>query len=104
MWRSIRQYSLMTLILVGLGCQHPKGMTNTKQPPDPLLISKKPVEGKPTSYEPRTMWREPQAPESPAREAVVLQAPTGRAEPVGYRSAEQGGVSIGKPRWLPESK
>ena len=97
MWRRIGQLSLMALILGGLGCQHPKPLATTKQPPDPLLTSKKPVEGKPTSYTPSTSWREPQPPSVPARDFVVQQPKLGL--PV---TAEEAGVSIGKPRWQPD--
>jgi hypothetical protein len=56
------------MILGGLGCQNSKPLVNNKQPPDPLLISKKPVEGKPTAYTPSA------TPE--------------QAVPVGYRSGQ----------------
>jgi hypothetical protein len=57
MWRCIRQLGLTALVLGGLGCQNPKMATNNKQPPDPLLISKKPVEGR--SYSSSTASHDP---------------------------------------------
>ena len=87
MWRKIWQLTVMALIVGGLGC------------PDPLLISKKPVEGKPTSYEPAAVtWHEPKPPAEPTRNDVVQQPYTGRPVPVGYLPADDNGVSIGKPR------
>src|SRR4051812_9345664 len=103
MWRRIRLFGVMALMAGGIGCQHHKTAVNgTKQPPDPLLISKKPVEGKPTSYEPATVtWREPKPPGEPGRDAVAQQPYTTRPVPVGYRPADDNGAAIGKPRWLP---
>ncbi len=99
MWRRIRQLSGMALLSVSFGCQHPKPLTNTKPPPDPLLMSKKPIEGRPTSYgTTSTSWRQPEAPDSPVRDAVVQQPNLGRPVVVGYSPPEDTGVSIGKPR------
>ena len=97
MSRRIWHFSVVALIVAGLGCQHHSNTAaNNKQPPDPLLISKKPVEGKPTSFEPGAFaWREPQA---PARES---QPTASKPVPVGYRPADDTGVRIGKPAWLP---
>jgi hypothetical protein len=92
----------MALVVVGLGCQHHNSAVNTKAPPDPLLISKKPVEGKPTSYSPSTAWRDPQPPAVPPRDAVVEKSGPSQPVPVGYR--QDAGVSIGKPRWLPDGQ
>jgi hypothetical protein len=87
MWSGIRRSTLLALILGGLGCQTNKSAVSTKQPPDPLLISKKPVEGRPTSYEPTAV----------AREAQPIST-----QPV--RLVEGTGVSLGKPRWLPDDR
>jgi hypothetical protein len=96
MWRWIRQLGLTALIVGGLGCQHPKAAVNTKTPPDPLLISKKPVEGRPTALSSATSTgRDPQP-------AATQQPSTGRPIPAGYRSPED--ASIGKPRWLPDGQ
>jgi hypothetical protein len=49
MQRSLRRAVLASAILsAALGCTRSVVQQN-KQPPDPLLVSKKPVEGKPTS-------------------------------------------------------
>ncbi len=105
MRRKIWQFSVMALIVGGIGCQHHKTAVNGKQPPDPLLISKKPVDGKPTSYEPASVtWREPKPPAEPVSNAVVQQPNTGRSVPVGYRPSEDSGAAIGKPRWLPNGQ
>ncbi len=104
MWPGIRQCSVMALLVVSLGCQHNKMAGTTKTPPDPLLISKKPVEGKPTAYTPSTAWRDPQPPAVPSRDAVVQKPTSGQPIPVGYRPTQDAGASIGKPRWLPDGQ
>ena len=105
MWRRIWQFGVMALTVGAIGCQHHKTAVNGKQPPDPLLISKKPVEGKPTSYEPATVtWRDPKPPAEPARDAVVQQPFMSRPVSVGYSPSADIGAAIGKPRWLPSAQ
>ena len=104
MWRRIGYATAAALILVALGCQHNKSAVSTKVQPDPLLISRKPVEGKPTSYTSSTAWREPQPPAAPAPSAVVQRPVTTQSIPVGYRPTQDTGATIGKPRWLPDGQ
>jgi hypothetical protein len=51
MGRRLRRIGLMTLILGGaaLGCT--RSAVQHKEPPDPLLVTKKPVEGRPRGAE-----------------------------------------------------
>jgi hypothetical protein len=51
MRRPFRRLALAAALAAGAlaGCQH--SAVQTKQPPDPLLVTKKPVEGKPRSPE-----------------------------------------------------
>jgi hypothetical protein len=62
--------SLLLLLLLGgivMGCH--KSMVQQKVPPDPLLISKKPIEGKSEQGEPFLATRiDPQPPPLPRRE------------------------------------
>lgn len=60
---------LLALLIGGivLGCHKP--MVQQKQPPDPLLISKKPIEGKETPGDPVLVPRiDPQQPPLPRHE------------------------------------
>ncbi len=60
---------LLALLIGGvvLGCH--KNMVQQKQPPDPLLISKKPIEGKATPGDPVLFPRiDPQQPPMPRRD------------------------------------
>jgi hypothetical protein len=51
MGRTIYRVLLMAALLVGVAPGCTRSAVKQKQPPDPLLLSKKPVEGKPTSLE-----------------------------------------------------
>jgi hypothetical protein len=105
MWRRIWQIGQMALLFAGLGCQHSKTATTPKPPPDPLLMSKKPIEGRSTAYETTTTsWRQPQPPDAPVRETVVQQPNLGRPVPVGYRPVDEAGAGISKPRSLPDEQ
>lgn len=64
LWR----IGLLTLLLVAVtfGCHKP--VVQQKTPPDPLLVSKKPIEGKTESGEPPLSARiDPQPPPLPPR-------------------------------------
>jgi hypothetical protein len=66
MWRTVGRACLAALVVgsVGLGCQ--KQAVQQKVPPDPLLTSKKPVEGNPAAAVPQwTVHLEPPAPTVP---------------------------------------
>lgn len=48
MSRSLRQFALLATVLTAAGAGGcTRSLVQHKQPPDPLLVSKKPVEGKP---------------------------------------------------------
>jgi hypothetical protein len=73
MRRSLRSTALAAALLgATIGCTR-SVVQSGKQPPDPLLVSKKPVEGKPTSWQwPREIVRvDPQPPQSPADGAAL---------------------------------
>jgi hypothetical protein len=64
---------LITLLVLGLelGCH--KSAVQHKEPPDPLLVTKKPVEGRPRPAEGAdTVYREPPPPPIPSREPFPL--------------------------------
>jgi hypothetical protein len=74
MQRSLRRAALAAAILgATFGCTRSMVQQNNKQPPDPLLVSKKPVEGKPTSNTaPRDMARvDPQPPAFPMYDGTM---------------------------------
>jgi hypothetical protein len=104
MWPRTRQWSVVALIFAGLGCQHHSTSVNTKQPPDPLLISKKPVEGKPSSFTRSTAWPEPHPPAAPAPDAVVQKPGPAQPIPASYRPTADAGAAIGRPGWLPDGQ
>jgi hypothetical protein len=82
MLRPFRRAALAAAIFsVALGCNRSVVQQN-KQPPDPLLVSKKPVEGKPTSStNPRTLVRvDPQPPAMPGQETAF--AASDQANPI----------------------
>jgi hypothetical protein len=84
MRRTVGRVGLLTLLLTGLtlGCHKP--MVQHKAPPDPLLISKKPIEGKPELAEPVQAVRiEPLPPALPPPLAPDLMGP-GRQRTVNY--------------------
>jgi len=84
MRRTVGRVGLLTLLLTGLtlGCHKP--MVQHKPPPDPLLISKKPIEGKPEVGEPVQAVRiEPLPPPLPPPLAPDLMGP-GRQRTVNY--------------------
>ena len=103
MWRGLRHCGWTALILGALGCQHSKTAVNTKQAPDPLLISKKPVEGRAATYE-ASAARDPQPPAPPRDASADKSSATKPLRPTGYRPSDDPGVSIGKPRWLPNGQ
>jgi hypothetical protein len=72
MGRKLRQAGLMTLVLVfAVGCTKPA--VQHKEAPDPLLISKKPVEGRQRSPEAvTTALNEPPPPPLPGREPAPV--------------------------------
>jgi hypothetical protein len=79
MQRSFRRAVLAAAILVAaVGCTRSMVQQN-KQPPDPLLVSKKPVEGKPTSNSSgRVLTRvDPQPPALPADDPILNAAAPG---------------------------
>src|SRR5262249_34840861 len=74
--------------------------------PDPLLMSKKPVEGRTSPSEPAvTAARDPQPPPIPGRDPAGQQT-TWTLPPVPgvARGPEEVPVSMGKPRRLPEGR
>src|SRR5262249_28397490 len=96
MGRRLRRLALLTLLGV-LGCQHKTSMLQPKAtPPDPLLISKKPVDGRPHRGHPLTPT-EPRAPGEP----VAQNKPTARSVDLGYRSPDNTSASIGRPQIVP---
>jgi hypothetical protein len=77
MYRSFRRAALaVALFSAVVGCTRSM-VQNKPQPPDPLLVSKKPVEGKPSSYS---------AP--PAQAPVFTAEETGRQEVPAMLSSE----------------
>jgi hypothetical protein len=71
MRRTLRRAALAAALFgTATGCTRSVVQQN-KQPPDPLLVSKKPVEGKPTSLAgPRSLARvDPRPPVFPAEDA-----------------------------------
>lgn len=67
MWRKTTRLVLAAAVIggVSLGCS--RQLVQQKVPPDPLLTSKKPLEGKPGAAESRYSARlEPPAPPAPA--------------------------------------
>ena len=82
MQRSMRRAALAAAILgATFGCTRSM-VQQTKQPPDPLLVSKKPVEGKPTSNTaPRAIARvDPQPPAFPTYDGTInVASPDGPA-------------------------
>jgi hypothetical protein len=61
------------------GCH--KNAVQHKEPPDPLLVTKKSVEGRPRSPEASTAWNEPTPPPVPNREPLPLTAQQGPVVP-----------------------
>lgn len=62
MWLTIRKHGILYILLMSLltGC----GRSAVRQPQDPLLISKKPIEGKPQQSDPAALaYHEPGAPQ-----------------------------------------
>ena len=98
MRRRLRWLTCLAGLLGAVGCQHKTSMTQPKaQPPDPLLISKKPVDGRPNGAY-ATVAREPSAP----RETVVQQEQTiSRPIRMSFRPPDDTGVTIDRPRTLP---
>jgi hypothetical protein len=73
MHRTLLRAVLLSLLLGGvvLGCHKP--MVQQKVPPDPLLISKKPIEGRSQLGEPVLSTRiDPQPPPVPRRETQPI--------------------------------
>jgi hypothetical protein len=57
------------MVFAGTGAGCKRSLVREKSPPDPLLVSKKPVEGKPDALEPRASARsEPPPPPLPGIE------------------------------------
>jgi hypothetical protein len=74
---------LATLVLGGLtlGCH--RNAVQKKQPPDPLLVTKKPVEGRPHAPEPEASVRaEPPEPPAPAADLRTVSVPPSPPAPV----------------------
>jgi hypothetical protein len=76
MSRPLRQLALLAAVVAAAGGGCTRSLVQHKQPPDPLLVSKKPVEGKPrTAAAPRgeaTARVDPPAPPNGiARDATV---------------------------------
>jgi hypothetical protein len=99
MGRRLGQLGFLTLLLAGLGCQTSKTsvMQPKPTPPDPLLISKKPVEGRSRGGDPLLTY-EPSAPREP-----VASRDQSRNKPIslGYRPSDESGVNIGRPTTTP---
>ena len=82
MRRTIGGVGVLTLLLTGftLGCHKP--MVQHKPPPDPLLISKKPIEGKPEVGEPvRAARLDPLPPPLPRRDTPPASDMTATVQP-----------------------
>jgi hypothetical protein len=75
MRRTLLNVGLISLILgAAVGCN--KQVVREKTPPDPLLVSKKPVEGKPHEGEPvHTARLDPPAPPQPAAGTATVAVP-----------------------------
>lgn len=76
MWRFCMGFLLISSFT--LGCH--RAAIQQKQPPDPLLVSKKPIEGKSVSANPTptsdpTARRSPVAPVMPGREPALVTVP-----------------------------
>jgi hypothetical protein len=72
MKKTLWRIAALTLLLgaVTFGCSKPL-VQQQKTPPDPLLISKKPIEGKPAGGDPSLATRiDPQPPPLPPRREV----------------------------------
>jgi hypothetical protein len=86
MWHRLRQATLAALVVgVGaFGC-HRTAVREKQPPPDPLLVSKKPIEGRPHSGEPRPTARgevPPPAPPGGDFATVSTPADTSQLRPV----------------------
>jgi hypothetical protein len=77
------QSALATGLLAGalVGCH--KNAIQRKEPPDPLLVTKKPVEGRPRPAETTTAWNEPTPPPVPNREPLPISAQQAPVVPAG---------------------
>jgi hypothetical protein len=62
-----------------LGCH--KSLVQHKDPPDPLLVTKKPVEGRPRASDSQAAWNEPNPPPVPTREPLPVTVQRGPALP-----------------------
>jgi hypothetical protein len=72
MGRKLRHIGLMTLILgvATLGCT--RSAVQHKEPPDPLLVTKKPVEGRPRSADGLPAHDAPRPPAPPMHDPAAL--------------------------------
>jgi hypothetical protein len=76
MRRRLRHFGLITLLLgsVALGCT--RSAVQHKEPPDPLLVTKKPVEGRPQRADTDPAYEAPPAPPAD-REPLPIPVPPG---------------------------
>ncbi len=75
MARLLLRLGLGSCLSAALLCGCHKNAVQHKEPPDPLLVTKKPVEGRPRSPETTTAWNEPTPPPVPDHEVGPLTAP-----------------------------
>ena len=89
MWQKLRQLGLATLVVSAgaFGC-HRSAVRDKNPPPDPLLVSKKPVEGR-GHGEPRSTVRGEVPPPAPPGDFATVSSP---AEPSPLRPARLLGV------------
>ncbi len=87
MRRRLRRWGLMTLLLGGmtLGCT--RAAVQHKEPPDPLLVTKKPVEGRPRRADADLAPDAMQPPPPPVRESSPVNVLHGGAGSLGLEPA-----------------
>ncbi len=67
-----------TALLIGaaVGCATKNHAVRDKPPSDPLLVTKKPVEGKPNAFDSvRTVYHEPPPPPLPVPDVTIVEGP-----------------------------
>ena len=81
MWRKLGRLGLAVILLssVAAGC-HRQAIQSKPPPPDPLLISKKPIEGNPATARTSTVRIEPPLPPSPGGDQLAT-SPSWEATP-----------------------
>jgi hypothetical protein len=86
MGRRLWRFGLMTLLLSSLALGCTKAAVQHKEPPDPLLVTKKPVEGRPARLESEPAYDPPPSP-PPDRELFPFRVQPGDPIPVAAPAA-----------------